>query len=95
MTDQDPAIEAIAKHVHAARWAVNAKIGARLTDEDWAFARDVLRELEHLGVIVMPGVMHEVDRAFYDLVIKERDYERHRVERLERELAELRNENVQ
>jgi hypothetical protein len=32
-----------------------------------------------------PGVMHEVDRAFYELAIKERDYERVRADRLQRE----------
>ena len=34
-----------------------------------------------------PGVMHPVDEAFYKLAIKERDYERRRVERLESDLA--------
>lgn len=29
-----------------------------------------------------PGKMHEIDRAFYDLAIKERDYERQRADRL-------------
>jgi arginyl-tRNA synthetase len=38
-----------------------------------------------------PGVMHEIDQAFYDLAIKERDYERRRVARLEKEVAMLRN----
>lgn len=33
-----------------------------------------------------PGEMHSVDRAFYDLAIKERDFERRRVDRLLKEL---------
>lgn len=38
-----------------------------------------------------PGVMHSVDQAFYDLALKERDFERARVDRLMRETVELRN----
>jgi hypothetical protein len=34
-----------------------------------------------------PGEPHPVDKAFYELAIKERDYERARVDRLERQLA--------
>jgi hypothetical protein len=41
-----------------------------------------------------PGVMHPVDQAFYDLVVKERDYERIRVDRLEKELREAREANA-
>lgn len=37
-----------------------------------------------------PGERHPIDQAFYELVVKERDYERVRVDRLERELAEAR-----
>jgi hypothetical protein len=37
-----------------------------------------------------PGVMHPVDEAFYKLAIKERDYERAKVDRLEAELFEAR-----
>lgn len=33
-----------------------------------------------------PGVMHPTDKAFYDLTVKERDYERMKVDRLEKEL---------
>ncbi|HWT25462.1 MAG TPA: hypothetical protein VN213_18300 [Solirubrobacteraceae bacterium] len=36
-----------------------------------------------------PGVMHPVDKAFYELEVKERNYERVRVDRLQRELAAL------
>jgi hypothetical protein len=38
-----------------------------------------------------PGVMHPVDQAFYELVVKERDYERRLVERLKDELVQLRS----
>lgn len=34
-----------------------------------------------------PGVMHPVDEAFYRLAVKERDYERVKVDRLEVQLA--------
>lgn len=37
-----------------------------------------------------PGEMHEVDKAFYDLAIKERNFERTKVDRLEGEIARLR-----
>lgn len=37
-----------------------------------------------------PGEMHEVDQAFYDLAIKERNYERVKVDRLEAEVKRLR-----
>ena len=33
-----------------------------------------------------PGQPHPVDKAFYDLTVKERDYERVKVDRLERQL---------
>lgn len=36
-----------------------------------------------------PGEMHDIDQAFYSLTIKERDYERMKVDRLERTVAEL------
>jgi hypothetical protein len=36
------------------------------------------------------GEMHPVDKAFYDLTVKERNYERVKVERLEAEIAALR-----
>ncbi len=38
-------------------------------------------EVERLKREGTPGVMHEVDRAFYDLAIKERDYWRAKAER--------------
>lgn len=34
-----------------------------------------------------PGEMHPVDQAFYDLTVKERDFERRKVDRLEAQLA--------
>lgn len=34
------------------------------------------------------GILHPVDQAFYDLAIKERDYERVKCDRLERERDE-------
>jgi hypothetical protein len=37
-----------------------------------------------------PGEMHPVDEAFYRLAIKERDFERVKVDRLESENAQLR-----
>jgi hypothetical protein len=33
-----------------------------------------------------PGEMHPVDKGFYELAVKERDYERRRVDRLESEM---------
>jgi hypothetical protein len=38
------------------------------------------------------GVMHPVDQAFYDLVVKERDAERQRVDRLEAQRNQARQE---
>jgi hypothetical protein len=45
-----------------------------------------MKESNDLAVIrhePEPGVMHPIDQAFYDLAIKERDYERRRVDRLQ------------
>lgn len=39
-----------------------------------------------------PGEMHPVDQAFYDLAIKERNYERVKCDRLIAELAAARAE---
>jgi hypothetical protein len=36
------------------------------------------------------GVMHEIDRAFYDLTVRERDYERRKCDRLAAEVERLR-----
>jgi hypothetical protein len=50
-------------------------------------AETEVRDLREHGT---PGVMHEVDRAFYDLAVKERNLERFRVSRLEAEARALR-----
>jgi len=39
----------------------------------------------------VPGVMHEVDRGFYDLAIQERDYARTQVENRDATIAQLRH----
>jgi hypothetical protein len=54
-------------------------------------------EVERLRREGSPGVMHEVDRAFYELTVKERDYERHKAFRLEqeRDAAEAREERLE
>lgn len=46
----------------------------------------LLAEVERLRAEGAPGVMHAVDKSFHDLAIKERDYERVRVERLRAEV---------
>jgi len=55
-------------------------------------AADNEREIQRLQKEGTPGVMHSVDKAFYDLVVKERNYERVRVERLTAEVEQLRKE---
>ena len=54
-----------------------AKIAAKLL----TWSADELMRLKRDGV---PGVVHEVDQAFHDLAIKERDLERVKVDRLEK-----------
>lgn len=49
------------------------------------------KEIERLRREGSPGVLHEVDQAFYDLTVKERDAARAEVEGLRREIA-LKNE---
>ena len=51
----------------------------------------LMAEIERLTKEGTPGVMHEIDRDFYDLTVQERDLERRRVDRLEAELKQLRN----
>lgn len=46
-------------------------------------------ELERMRREGTPGVIHEVDRAFYDLAVKERDLEQAKVDRLVREVERL------
>lgn len=55
-----------------------AKIAAQLL----TWYADEVEKLKREGV---PGVIHEVDRAFYDLAVKERNLAETKVERLERE----------
>jgi hypothetical protein len=47
-------------------------------------------EITRLRAEGVPGVMHEVDRAFYDLVIAERNYHRIQVEAREETIVQLR-----
>lgn len=47
------------------------------------------QEIVRLAKEGTPGVMHEVDKSFYKLAIKERDAERHRVDLLTAEKKEL------
>lgn len=60
---------------------------ARLADYDRLAA-----ELARVKTEGTPGVMHEVDRSFYNLVIQERDYARLQVENRNQQLGELRAE---
>jgi hypothetical protein len=50
-------------------------------------AEEEIERLRHEGT---PGVMHEVDRAFYDLTVAQRDQAWAEVQRLRRENAMLR-----
>ena len=46
-------------------------------------------EITRLRAEGVPGVMHEVDRAFYDLAITERNYYRVQVENRDATIAQL------
>lgn len=46
----------------------------------------LIAEVERLRREGSPGVMHKTDRAFYDLTVTERDYERRRVDQLKTRL---------
>lgn len=48
------------------------------------------KEIERLNREGVPGVMHAVDRAFYELAVNERDYERQRYDRLEQRILSAR-----
>lgn len=48
----------------------------------WEQHDRLVKENEELKRDGTPGVMHEVDQAFYDLAVKERDFARQRVARL-------------
>lgn len=50
----------------------------------------LIADVARLRTAGTPGVMHPVDQAFYDLVVKERDAARATVSRLEAEMAALR-----
>lgn len=43
----------------------------------------------------MSDPLREIDRAFYDLVVKERDYERVKCDRMERERDTLKRWNLE
>lgn len=58
---------------------------ARLRDYDRMSA-----ELARVKAEGLPGVMHEVDRSFYNLAIQERDYARIQVGNRDQELGEMR-----
>ena len=47
-------------------------------------------EITRLKTDGSPGVMHEIDRMFYDLTIQERDYSRRQVANRDTEIAQLR-----
>lgn len=47
-------------------------------------------KLDRLRCEGVPGVMHEVDKAFYDLAITERNFARFQVANREAEIAQLR-----
>lgn len=49
------------------------------------------QELEDLRRNGVPGVIHEVDRAFYDLAVKERNLERMKLDRMENEVNQLKS----
>jgi hypothetical protein len=68
---------------HTKRYAM----GRDETDPDIGV---LIAEVERLRREGSPGVMHKMDRAFYDLTVKERDHERRRVDQLEayKEFAE-------
>lgn len=60
---------------------------------DHAEAGRLHAELELLKKTGSPGVMHEIDQAFYDLTVKERDFERRKVDRLQAALEEIRDQH--
>lgn len=63
------------------------KIRAAINAEEPRLKKELLRVAKE-GT---PGVMHDVDKSFYKLAIKERDAERHRVNRLTAEVKELKD----
>jgi hypothetical protein len=65
---------------------LQALLEVQLAERDQEIAR-----LKREGT---PGVMHEIDQAFYDLTVKERNLERQKVDRLEREIAQFRTREL-
>jgi hypothetical protein len=70
-------------HRGNASMAATADRMAAETERDNALA-----EVERLKREGTPGVMHAVDKAFYDLTVKERNAERHEVDRLRKLLLD-------
>ena len=106
IANQAAEIERLRDQRDAAASVLNAEIGrlaAELEDEhtyhaactaSWERAEAALveakAEIERLKQEGSPGVLHEVDQAFYDLTVRERDHERQRVDRLAAEIEALR-----
>lgn len=65
---------------------------SRQRDEFQRERNEARAEVERLNREGVPGVMHKIDEAFYDLTVKERNRERVRCNRLEAELTALRTE---
>ena len=77
----------------------NARHLAALPEDSWERVRiewlerqlaERDAEITRLRAEGVPGVMHEVDRAFYDLVIAERNYHRAQVENRDATIEQLR-----
>jgi hypothetical protein len=86
------AIEAESQALSLAREnsRLRAEASALLAERDVAIQeRDAeRREVERLKREGTPGVMHEVDAAFYRLTVDERNAERHEVDRLRKLLLD-------
>jgi chromosome segregation ATPase len=61
-------------------------------DHAYAVERDQSAELAKLRTEGVPGVVHEVDKAFHALAIKERDYARVQTGNRDLELGEMRSQ---
>jgi hypothetical protein len=67
----------------------------RYAEQVESLEEEIERLKQHVTYLLehgSPGVMHEVDRAFYDLTVKERDFYRARSDRLGENVARLRRE---
>jgi hypothetical protein len=97
----------VASVVHAVDVLVALGILPAWLSSSWAAAEDRYREqvetqadeierlnqhVAHLLKNGSPGVMHEVDKSFYDLAVKERDYHRQRADRYMRDRLALQRE---